>query len=271
MSASLTGQLGGASWLVPLFVALLGLVVGSFMNVVAWRVPNGQSVVHPPSACPQCGHGIRRRDNIPVLSWLLLRGRCRDCGAGISVKYPLVELVTAVLFVLVWLKFRLGVEFIAYAFLAAIAVALTVIDLAYHRLPDVLVLPAYPILVFLFALECVMTGQWWPLAQALIGAAALFALYFAAALVYPGGMGFGDVKLAGVLGLALGWLGWGPLIIGAFSAFLIGGVVGVVLIIAKKSDRRGGIPFGPYMFAGAAVGIAFGTQVWDAYTGTWAA
>jgi leader peptidase (prepilin peptidase)/N-methyltransferase len=263
------GELGASSWLVVVFVALLGLVIGSFLNVVAWRVPNGQSVVRPPSACPQCGHTIRGRDNIPVISWLLLRGKCRDCGAPISIQYPIVEAVTALLFVLVVLKFGLGIEFVAYAYLAALAVVLTVIDLSVHRLPDVIVLPAYPVLLVLFATECLVTGEWWPLATAAIGGAILFALYFAAAIVYPGGMGFGDVKLAGVIGIALGWLGWGPLVVGGFSAFVIGGVVGIILIAARKSGRKSGLPFGPFMFAGALVGIAVGSQLWDAYLGVW--
>jgi len=263
------GELGVSSWLVIVFVALLGLVIGSFLNVVAWRVPNGVSIVRPPSACPQCGHTIRGRDNIPVLSWLLLRGKCRDCGAPISIKYPIVEAVTAVLFVLVLLKFGLGIEFLAYAYLAAIAVVLTVIDLEAHRLPDVIVLPAYPVLVVLFAAESLVTGDWWPLATAAIGGAILFVLYFVAAIAYPGGMGFGDVKLAGVLGIALGWLGWGPLVVGAFAAFLIGGITGILLIAVRKSGRKTGIPFGPFMFAGAFVGIAVGAQIWDSYLGVW--
>jgi len=269
MTLATSGDGGALWWLIVGIVGLFGLVVGSFLNVVAWRVPNGQSIVRPPSACPACGHAIRTRDNIPVLSWLLLRGKCRDCAAPISPKYPLVELTTGVLFVLVFWKFGLGLEFIAYAYLASIAVVLTVIDLAVHRLPDVLVLPAYPVLLVLFAAECLVTGEWWPLATAAIGGTILFALYFAAALVYPGGMGFGDVKLAGVLGLALGWLGWGPLVIGSFAAFLIGGLVGIALIATKKAGRRSGIPFGPFMFAGAAVGIAVGEQIWSAYLGTW--
>jgi len=269
MTLATAGTSGALWWLVAVFVGLFGLVVGSFLNVVAWRVPNGQSIVRPPSACPSCGHTIRSRDNIPVVSWLRLRGKCRDCAAPISAKYPLVELTTAVLFVLVFWKFGLGIEFIAYAYLASLAVALTVIDLAVHRLPDVLVLPAYAVLLLLFTTECLLTGNWWPLATAAIGGAVLFAIYFAAALVYPGGMGFGDVKLAGVLGLALGWLGWGPLVIGAFSAFLIGGLVGIALLATKKAGRRSGIPFGPFMFAGAFVGIAVGEPIWNAYVATW--
>lgn len=269
MAAASAEALGVPLWGLVTLAAVLGLLIGSFLNVVAWRVPNGQSIVRPPSACPQCGHEIRATDNIPVLSWLILRGKCRDCGAPISITYPVVEAVTGLLFVLVLLRFGLGIEFVAYAYLAALAMVLTVIDLTYHRLPDVIVLPAYPVLLMLLAIECLVTGEWWPLATAAIGGAILFVLYFAAAIARPGGMGFGDVKLAGVIGIALGWLGWGPLVVGAFAAFLIGGVVGVVLIAARKSGRKSGISFGPFMFAGAAVGIAVGAQIWDSYLGVW--
>ena len=269
MTLAAAGELGALWWMIAILVGLFGLIIGSFLNVVAWRVPNGQSVVSPPSACPQCGHTIRARDNIPVLSWLILRGKCRDCKAPISAQYPLVEAATGVLFVLVFWKFGLGLEFVAYAYLAALAVVLTVIDLTVHRLPDVLVLPAYPILLALFSVQCLITGDWWPLATAAIGGVILFAIYFAAALIYPGGMGFGDVKLAGVLGIALGYLGWGPLVVGGFAAFLIGGLIGIVILAAKRGGRRTGIPFGPSMLAGAAVGITIGAPLWDAYTGIW--
>lgn len=257
----------GDLWWAYVLVAVLGLVVGSFLNVVAWRVPRNESISHPPSACPSCGHAVRKRDNIPVASWLLLRGKCRDCKAPISARYPLVELATAVLFVLVLWKFGFGLEFVAFAYLAALGVVLTAIDLDVHRLPNAIVLPAYIVLLVLFAATCLVSGDWWPLAQAAIGGAALFLFYFIAAIVYPGGMGFGDVKLAGVIGMALGWLGWGSLVVGAFSAFLIGGVVGLILMATGRVQKRGGIPFGPWMIAGAAVGIAWGESLWNAYLG----
>ncbi|WP_084037787.1 A24 family peptidase [Demequina sp. NBRC 110053] len=263
-------QTGALWWLTVALVAALGLVVGSFLNVVAWRVPRGESISHPRSACPACGHPVRARDNVPVVSWLLLRGKCRDCGEPISARYPLIEAATSVLFVLVLWHFGLGIEFVAFAYLAALGVALTSIDLSVQRLPDVLVLPAYIVLLVLFGVACALSGDWWPLARAVIGGAALFSFYFVAALVYPGGMGFGDVKLAGVIGIALGWLGWGPLVVGAFSAFLLGGLAGIIIMAVTKSGRRTRIPFGPWMIAGAAVGVAYGDSVWDAYTGTWA-
>ncbi len=256
-------------WGIAAFVAVLGLVIGSFLNVVAWRLPREESLSKPRSACPSCGRPVRARDNIPVLSWLVLRGKCRDCKAPISPRYLVVELATAALFVLVWWKFAWSIELIAFLYLAALAVVLTSIDLAVHRLPNALVLPAYPVLAVLFTAESAMAGEWWPLARAAIGGVVLFTFYFGAAIVYPGGMGFGDVKLAGVLGAALAWLGWGPLVIGSFAAFLLGGLGGLLLIALKKTERRGGIPFGPWMFAGAAVGVAWGADIWKAYIGSW--
>ncbi|WP_407343031.1 prepilin peptidase [Pengzhenrongella phosphoraccumulans] len=253
---------------VAAFAAVFGLAIGSFLNVVVWRVPRGESIVRPPSACPRCHHEIRSRDNVPVLSWLLLRGRCRDCREPIAVRYPLVEAGTAVLFGLA--AWRTGATWAlpAFLYLAAIAVALALIDLDTHRLPNAIVLPAYPVAIVLLALASWNPGgasDWPALVRALIGGAALFAFYFLLAFAYPAGMGFGDVKLAGVLGLYLAWIGWGALVVGAFAAFLVGGVFSVALLAAGKATRKSGIPFGPWMLAGAAIGIGAGEQLWSAY------
>src|SRR3954466_5240525 len=181
--------------------ALIGLVVGSFLNVVIHRVPRGQSIVRPRSHCPACENGIRPRDEIPVLSWLILRGRCRDCGVGISMRYPLVELLTAVVFVCLALRFGPSSTLPAYLYLGAVSVALALIDLDTKRLPDAITLPSYPIGVALLAVAAVGDSSWSPLLRGLIGLAAMYAFYFALRFAYPKGMGFGDVKLAGVLGL----------------------------------------------------------------------
>ncbi len=245
-------------------VMLLGLAVGSFLNVVIWRVPRGESVRHPPSACPACGHVVRARDNVPVLSWLLLRGRCRDCGAAISARYPAVEAGTALLFVLVAVHVPPWAV-PAYAYLAATGIALALIDLDTHRLPNAIVLPSYPVLAVLLTLASWGTGDWSALARALIGGVALWVAYFALLIAYPAGMGFGDVKLAGLLGAALAWLGWGQFAVGAFGAFLLGGVFSMGLLLSGRATRRSGIPFGPWMLAGAALGVAVGGPTWDAY------
>lgn len=248
-----------------LLVALLGLAIGSFLNVVIWRVPRGESVVSPPSACPRCGHQIRPRDNVPVVSWLVLRARCRDCGEPVSARYPTVEIATAVLFILVLARFGVTVELGAFLVLAAVALALTLIDLDTRRLPDVLTLGVVPVLVALLALSSVVSGDWSAFWRGLAGAGALFGFYFGLLVIYPSGMGFGDVKFALSLGLAMGYIGWGTLVVGAFAAFLLGGVLSIVLLALGKVTRKSGLPFGPWMALGAAVGIGFGEQIADAY------
>ena len=261
-----------AAAIVPL-AFVFGALIGSFLNVVVWRVPQGLSIVRPGSACPSCGHEIAWYDNIPIVSWLVLRGRCRSCGARISVRYPLVEAGTGAAFALVTAAAYLGAfpfaVLPAVLYWAAIGIALTLIDLDHHRLPNAIVLPSYPVTAMLLLLASVLTGDYGRLLSALIGGVALYALYWVLAVGYPGGMGFGDVKLAGALGMLLGWLGWASLIVGGFAAFLLGGLVGVALMVGRRATRKSRIPFGPFMIAGAAVGVFAGGAIADVYlTGT---
>jgi leader peptidase (prepilin peptidase) / N-methyltransferase len=261
------------------FGAVIGLAIGSFLNVVVYRVPAGLSVVAPASACPRCGHDIRARDNVPVVSWLLLRGRCRDCATPISARYPLVELATALLFALVVLRFGpalsvaqdgvsaavASIELVAMLYLMAISIALALIDLDVHRLPNALVLPAYPVIAVLLVGAAAFGGDWGALVRGAIGLVVLGGGYLVLAVVVPGGMGLGDVKLAGVLGLALAYLGWGPLAVGAFGAFLLGGTFAIGLMVAGRAKRGSGIPFGPWMLGGAWLGVFFGQPLLDGY------
>jgi leader peptidase (prepilin peptidase) / N-methyltransferase len=250
---------------IGLFCAVIGLVIGSFLNVVIWRVPRDESVVRPGSHCPNCGHPVRPYDDIPVVSWLVLRGRCRDCGNAISIRYPLVELLTALLFGLTGWHFGLSWELPAYLYLVAIGVALALIDLDVHRLPNAIVLPSYGVVPALLLVASIGNGDWNALVRAAVGGAALYAVYFLLRLGYPAGMGFGDVKLAGLLGLYLGWLGWGQLAVGAFLGFLLGGVVGGGLMVANRATRKSKIPFGPFMIAGAYLAVLVGAQISDLY------
>lgn len=258
---------------------VFGLLIGSFLNVVVYRVPAGLSVVRPASSCPQCGHEIRGFDNVPVLSWLVLRGACRDCGNRISARYPLVEAATAALFSVVagmvlaraagsgtTLVPTVGM-LVVLLYLMAITVALALIDVDTHRLPDKIVLPAYAVLGVLLTATSAASGDWWALVRAGIGMLVLLAVYFALAVAVPGGMGMGDVKLAGVLGLVLAYLGWGPLAVGAFGGFALGAIFAIGLLAARRAKRGSGIPFGPWMLAGAWLGILCGGPLWDAYTG----
>lgn len=245
--------------------AVFGLLIGSFLNVVIWRVPRGESVVRPPSHCPACGREVRPRDNVPVVSWLLLRGRCRDCGEPISRRYPMVELATGVVFAVLAVRFGADAALPAFLYLGAIGVALWMIDLDVKRLPNAIVLPSYVVAGALLTAAALASGEWGDLLRALLGMAALFGLYFLLALVYPAGMGFGDVKLAGVLGLYLGWLGWAEVVTGGFLGFLLGGVVGLGLMAVRRAGRKSQIPFGPFMLAGALIAILWGGALADLY------
>jgi leader peptidase (prepilin peptidase)/N-methyltransferase len=216
-----------------------------------------------------------------VLSWLMLRGRCRGCAQPISARYPLVEALTAVAFVLVTLRFggaavdaptamdalAGSMELVAFLVLTAVSIALALIDLDTKRLPNVIVLPSLVTGIVLLGVAGAVRADWNSILAALIGGAGLFAFYLILALVKPGGMGFGDVKLAAVLGLYLGFLGWGNLLVGAFAAFLFGGVFGIALMLARRAGRKTQIPFGPWMIAGAWVGVFAGEFLASAYFG----
>ncbi|MFS0867149.1 A24 family peptidase [Microbacterium sp. 179-B 1A2 NHS] len=248
---------------------IFGTLIGSFLNVVIWRVPRGMSVVSPPSACPRCERPIAWYDNIPVLSYLALRGRCRHCGEPISARYPAVELATGLAFAGVVAGAYAGgypaILLPLLAYWAALSIALTMIDLDHQKLPNVLTLPAYLVTAGLLVVASVVTAEYGRLLVAAVGLIALGGFYLVLAFGYRGGMGFGDVKLSGSLGMLLGWLGWAQLAVGGFSAFLVGGVVGVILMIAQKAGRKTRIPFGPFMLIGAWIGVFAGPAIADSY------
>ncbi|NLT54108.1 MAG: prepilin peptidase [Actinomycetales bacterium] len=251
---------------------VLGLAVGSFLNVVIYRVPERRSVVRPRSACPACGEPISPRDNIPVLSWVVLRRRARCCGAPISVRYPLVEAGTAVAFggVALWRGYDAALP--AFLYLAAISIALAVIDLDVRRLPDVIVLPSYPVAAVLLAVPALVDGSPAVAVRAAVGGAALFALFFALwffslLLLRKEAMGLGDVKLSGVLGMYLGWLSWAHLVVGGFLGFMVGGLVGVALMAVGRVGRKSMVPYGPSMLVGAWLAVPFARPIADWYLG----
>ena len=257
--------------LLAVLCGVLGLAVGSFLNVVVHRVPRGESVVRPPSCCPGCGRPVRARDNVPVLSWLLLRGRCRDCGSSIPARYPLLELGTGLLFAALAVRLGPVPALPAFLYLVAVGVALAVIDVAVKRLPDALTLPSYGVGTVLLGAAAVageLTGSgpgFEALGRALLGMVAFYGSYFVLVLLYPRGMGFGDVKLAGVLGLYAAWLGWGPFAVALAGGFLLGGVWSVGLLLAGRAGRGSAIPFGPFMLLGMLVAVLAGEQLARAY------
>lgn len=252
--------------LLPIFV--LGLAAGSFLNVVIYRVPRGESVVKPPSHCPECKHSIRPWHNIPVVGWLLLRGRCNDCRSPISPRYPLVELAAGLLFVAVTIelsRLNLLAALPAYLYFAAAGLALAIIDFECRRLPNAIVLPSYPVLAVLLTGAAAANGDWAALARAGIGAAALFLFYLAIALIHPAGLGFGDVKLAGLVGGVLAYVSWPALVIGAFAGFLLGALAGIAVMVVRRGDRKTAIPFGPFMIAGALLALPVAAPIAQSY------
>ncbi len=244
-----------------------GLLVGSFLNVLVYRLPRGLSVSTPPSACVKCGHPVRFYDNVPVLSWLLLAGRCRDCSAPIGWRYPAVEAGTGVLFAMIGWRYAVSPLLVALLFVAATGVALALIDLEHQRLPFRITVPETAVTVFLLGADAVADGTR-PLGVAAMSAGIWLAVYGGVWLVTSGrGMGLGDVALAPLFGLVLGWLGWGASLVGLAGGFVIGAAVGVALIATRRAGRRSRVPHGPFMLAGAALGLFAGHPLWEAYLG----
>jgi leader peptidase (prepilin peptidase)/N-methyltransferase len=235
-----------------------GLAIGSFLNVVAARVPLRRSIVRPPSSCMKCGTEIRWYDNVPLVSYALLRGRCRHCGVRIPLFYPAVELVTALLVAGCVLAFGLTAKAAVAAFFCAVLVAVSAIDAAHRIIPNRIVLPAAAVVLLANTL-LTLSPQW---AIAGLGAAGFL---LAAALVYPAGMGMGDVKLALLMGAALGKTVSVALMAGMLAAMIPG-----VVILAKhgKAGRKMGVPFGPFLALGSVVALFWGRDLLDAYFST---
>jgi len=246
--------------------ALLGLAVGSFLNVVIYRVPRGESIVSPRSACPSCGAPIRERDNIPVVSWLVLRGRCRDCKAPISPRYPLVELLCAGLFAGTAARFGRQWDLPAYLALFAGLLSLSTIDIERLLLPKKIVYPLTVLVAGLLLMAAAATGHWHDYAVAVICALAWFAVFFALNFASPRILGFGDVRLSLVLGVALGWLGVGYVLLGFFAANVIGAVIGILLIATKRMSRSDRIPYGVFLALGCAVAVLAGPELLRPFT-----
>ena len=232
-----------------------GLALGSFLNVIAARVPRRRSIVKPASACLQCEAPIARRDNVPVLSWFLLRGRCRACGSRISALYPAVELTTALLVAACVLEFGLSGRMVVAAFFCAVLVAVSAIDLTHRIIPNRIVIPA-------FAVVLVAQTLLEPSAEWALAALAASGFLFLAVLAYPAGMGMGDVKLALLMGAALGKSVGVALMLGMFFA-----LVPAVFLLARHGSkaRKMGIPFGPFLALGSVVALFWGDVLLDAY------
>jgi len=232
-----------------------GLVIGSFLNVVAARVPLRRSIVHPRSACMACGTEISWQDNVPVVSWLRLHGKCRHCSAAIPARYPLVELVTGLLVAACFVAFGLTAYAVLAAAFCAVLVVISAIDLEHRIVPNRIVVPATGIVLVAHTLID-------PSPEWLIGGLCAFAFLLLTAIVYPAGMGMGDVKLAAFLGVMLG-----REVAVALMAGMVLALVPSVVLLARHGAgaRKMGIPFAPFLAGGALVALFFGERLLDAY------
>ncbi|MFZ5651432.1 MAG: prepilin peptidase [Bacillota bacterium] len=240
-----------------ILTALLGLAVGSFLNVCVYRIPAGKSVVSPPSHCPYCGTRLRPADLIPVASYLILKGRCRYCKTPVSLRYPLVEALTSALFLLVFYSFGAEIDLIKYLFLTALMIAVAFIDLDHYIIPNRLVLAG----LIAGSLFIPLTGEP-PLLDALSGVLAASGFLLFLYLVSRGGMGMGDIKLAAVIGIFLGW----PMsLFAVFSACFLAGILGIALIATGVKKRKDPIPFGPFLAAGTFITSIWGPELAELY------
>ncbi len=240
-------------WITVLFLFFIGACIGSFLNVCIFRLPEGKSVVSPPSACPSCGHRIRWWENIPVLSFILLRQKCSNCGSRISLQYPAIEAINGIFYVLLWLKFGTTPSTLVYCIFFSALLVITVIDLRHYIIPDVISLPG---IAAGFAASFLIPGMTWldSIMGIVLGGGILFAVAWGYYLLTGReGMGGGDIKLLAMIGAFLGWKAV-PAII--FFSALVGSIVGVGTMVMNKKDRHHALPYGPFL-AGAAIFYLF--------------
>jgi leader peptidase (prepilin peptidase) / N-methyltransferase len=249
------------AWPAGMFVVvgLFGLAIGSFLNVVIARVPTGRSLVYPGSACPGCSAPLAWYDNIPVLSFLRLRGRCRACAMRISWRYPIVEAITAVILILAYLALGPSADFLVALVLFPALVAMTAIDLDHQMIPDVITLPGIPV-GFLINLASGRTSWLDSVIGILVGGG----LFLVIILVSRGGMGGGDLKLGAMLGA---FLGWKALLFGLFVSIVLGGIIGAALLATGLRGRKDPIPFGPFLAAGGAMALVWGERAFGWWLG----
>ena len=239
---------------------LLGLCVGSFLNVVIARVPEGRSIVGPGSACPRCSTPIAWYDNVPLLSFALLRARCRKCGEPISWRYPVVELVTGLLFVLALAERGLTIDLIPALLLVAGLVAITGIDLDHQLIPDVISIPG---IVVGLAVSTLTGRPGW--LDSLVGVVIGGGIFLLIIVASRGGMGGGDMKLGTMLGA---FLGWKLVLVAILIAILAGGVFATVVLLLRRKGRKDAVPFGPFLALGGVVSLFWGESLLAWYLGT---
>jgi leader peptidase (prepilin peptidase) / N-methyltransferase len=252
--------------LLTIIFTLLGLAIGSFLNVVIDRLPEEKSLVRPPSHCDSCGQALKTADLIPVLSYLRRRGLCAFCGAAIPRRVLLVEIATGALFGLAFWHYGLSADFAAIAFYGCLFLVIAIIDINTGLILNKIV---FPMLAIALLINFLTAPQGWPSGffgagalSGLIGAAAGFIFLMIPALIVPQGMGMGDVKLAALIGMATGF----PLIfVGLFCGIVAGGIIAIVLVVFRIRGRKTTMPFGPYLALGAMIALVWGADILNWY------
>lgn len=245
-------------WLIGTVIFIFGACIGSFLNVCICRLPESRSIVTPPSACPRCQSSIKFYDNIPILSYLVLLGKCRGCGTRISIRYPLVELLTGLLSVAAAIRYGLSVDFIIYFVFICALVTITFIDIDHQIIPDVISLPGIPI-----GLACSLMLSSISFRDSLIGALIGGGSLFLVAWGYyhftgKEGMGGGDIKLLAMIGAFIGWQG---VFFTIFISSAVGSIIGIFLMLVARKNMKFAVPFGPFLSLGAIAYLFFGTEV----------
>lgn len=248
-------------FIIKIYIFILGLILGSFLNVCIYRIPREESISFPPSHCTNCGNRIKWYDLVPILSYLILKGECRYCREKISFRYPLIELITGVLFIAIYIKFGLSLEFIKFAILICFLLVIGIID---FTTTDVYSKTTYLGIAFgtILLIINLVYFSGGPLNFLLGGAIGAFVI--AIIILLTKEMGWGDAEICGMCGL---FLGWRLTIFMLFISFILGGLIGTILVITKKKSRKDYISFGPYIAIASAVSIFIGNSAMAWYLG----
>lgn len=245
-------------------LSLLGLIVGSFSNVCIHRIPRNESIVYPASHCPKCRNTIKPIDNIPLLSYILLKGRCRNCKSRISIQYPLVEFLTGVIYTIIYLVYGLSIQTLIYVILSSALIIITFIDLQKQIIPDVISLPGI-VIGFILSFFVPYISFINSALGVVVGGGIILIISLGGSAIYKKeAMGGGDVKLAAMIGA---FLGWRYIIISLFLGFFLGALIGIILIMSKIKKREDTIPFGPFIVLGSLITLLWGKQIISWYLG----
>ncbi len=253
------------------FIFMFGLIIGSFLNVCIYRLPREMSIIRPPSACPQCKNQVKPWDNIPLISYIMLKGKCRYCGERISIRYPMVELLNGIFYLLIFYSFGLGWHLLPLCAFVSAMIVITFIDLEFQIIPDVITLPGIAVGVISSSLllpdplfninqSGILAGFLNSLSGLLLGGG----LFFLIALLSRGGMGGGDIKMMAMVGAFIGWKG---VLLVTFIGSLTGSIVGIFLMLLKGKDRKTKVPFGPFLALGSVITLFFGGKIISWYLG----